>query len=213
MQAYLIIGCGHFGSRAVKKLVQKDPDSKIIVVDRSRTALQKVSRLSIQTVLSEGLSYLSQVLSEGQKFNYIIPAVPFHLAFEFILSQLQSLTAKRGRSPALFGLPNPVTGKNGDLYTSFADFLCSEECAEPARYCTVTGRKRVKPLYQILGELKGNFESKMIRSQQLAVGVGGFRSRMLLDTLEEIKAGGKRGRLVLISTASRCHGVTSALSF
>lgn len=213
MQSFLIIGCGHFGSRAVEKLVQKDPDSKIIVVDKSRKALQKISRLSIQTVLGEGLSYLSQVLSEGQKFNYIIPAVPLHVAFEFILSQLQSLTARRANIPALFGLPNPVTGKNGDLYTSFADFLCSEECPEPARYCTVTGGKRANPLYQILSEVKGDFESKIIRSHQLDVGVGGFRSKMLLDTLEEIKAGGKRGRLVLISTASRCHGVTSALLF
>ncbi len=213
MKAYLIIGCGHFGSRAAEKLVQKDPDSKIIVVDKSRTALQKISRLSVQTVLSEGLSHLSQVLSEGQRFNYILPAVPFHLAFEFILSQLQFLTAKRGNIPALSGLPNAVIGKTGDLYTSFADFLCSEECPEPAQYCTVTRRKRPKPLYQILSQLKGDFESKMIRSHQLALGVGGFPSKMLLDTLEEIRAKRKRGRLILISTASRCHGVTSALSF
>ncbi len=213
MKAYLIIGCGHFGSRAAEKLVQNNPDSKIVVVDKNRTALRKVSRLSVQTILSEGLSYLGQVLPEGQKFNYILPAVPFHLAFEFILSQLKSLSAKRGILPALSGLPNAISGQTGDLYTSFADFLCSEECPEPARYCTVTRRKRPKPLYQILSEVKGEFESKTIRSHQLALGVGGFRSKKLLDTLEEIKKKGKRGRLVLISTASRCHGVTSALFF
>ena len=211
--AYLIIGCGHFGSRAAKKLFQKDPNSKIIIVDKSRGALQKVSRLPIQTVVCDGIFYLSQFLSEGRKVNYIIPAVPIHLAFEFILSQLKSLRAKRRKIPPLSGLPNPVLGKTGDLYTSFANFLCSEDCPEPAQYCTITKRKRPKPLYRILNELEGAFESRVIRSQQLGPGIGGFRPEALLDLLEDIEKKRNPDRLILISTASRCHGVTSALSF
>ncbi|MGZ3558565.1 MAG: NAD-binding protein, partial [Thermodesulfobacteriota bacterium] len=53
MDGYLIIGCGHFGSRAAKKLFQRDSNSKIIVVDKSRKALQRVSRLPIQTVVCD----------------------------------------------------------------------------------------------------------------------------------------------------------------
>ena len=211
--AYLIIGCGHFGTRAAKKLFQKDPNSKIIVVDKSRRALQKVSRLPIQTAVCDGLLYLSQFLSEGRKANYIIPAVPFHLAFEFILSQLKSSRAKRRKIPSLSGLPNPVLGKTGDLYTSFADFLCSEDCPEPAQYCFVTKEKRPKPLYQILNDMEGVFESKVIRSQQLGPGIGGFRPEVLLRLVEDIKKKRNSDQLILISTASRCHGVTSALSF
>jgi len=212
-RTYLIIGCGHFGSRAAKKLSQKDLHSKIIVVDKSRKALQKVSRLPIQTVVWDGISYLSQFLSEGREANYIIPAVPFHLAFEFILSQLKSLRAKRRKIPPLSGLPNPVSGKTGDLYTSLADFLCSEDCPEPAQYCTVTKKKRPKSLYKILNELKGPFESRVIRSQQLGPGIGGFQPEALLNLLEDIEKKRNPNRLTLISTASRCHGVTSALSF
>jgi hypothetical protein len=212
-RTYLIIGCGHFGSRAAKKLFQKDLHSKIIVVDKNRRALQKVSHLPIQTEVCDGLSYLSRFLSEDQKVNYIIPAVPFHVAFEFILSQLKSSGAKRGKIPPLSGLPNPLLGKTGDLYTSFADFLCSEDCPEPARYCFATKKARPKALYKILSELEGVFESKVIRSHQLAPGVGGFQPGTLSDTLEDIKRKGKRRRFILISTASRCHGVTSALSF
>jgi len=211
--AYLIIGCGHFGSRAAKKLFQKDPNSKIIIVDKSRGALQKVSRLPIQTVVCDGIFYLSQFLSEGRKVNYIIPAVPIHLAFEFILSRLKSSRAKRRKTPSLPGLPNPVLGKTGDLYTSFANFLCSEDCPEPAQYCTITKRKRPKPLYRILNELEGAFESRVIRSQQLGPGIGGFRPEALLRLLEDIEKKRNPDRLILISTASRCHGVTSALSF
>ena len=211
--AYLIIGCGRFGSRGAKKLFQKDPNSKIIAVDRSRKALQKVSRLPIQTVVCDGIFYLSQFLSEGRKVDYIIPALPLHLAFEFILSQLKSLRAKRRRIPPLSGLPNPMLGKTGDLYTSFSNFLCSEDCPEPAQYCTVTKTKRPTPLYKILSDLKGNFESRVIRSQQLGPGIGGFQPKTLLNLLKEIQKKRGSGQLILVSTASRCHGVTSALSF
>jgi hypothetical protein len=210
---YLIIGCGHFGSRAANKLFQKDSHSKIIVVDKNEKALQKVSRLPVETAVCDGIIYLSQFLSEGQKAHFIIPAVPLHLAFEFVLFQLKSMGVKRRKVPTLSGLPNPMIGKTGDLYTSLANFLCSEDCPEPARYCKATGKRREKPLYQILKDLKGPFESRVTPSQQLAPGVGGFRPKVLLDLLEDIKKKRNSSRLILISTASRCHGVTSALSF
>ena len=210
---YLIIGCGRFGSRAAEKLLQKDPDSKIIVVDKNKKALQKVSRLPIETVISDGIFFLNQFLSEGRIADYIIPAVPLHLAFEFILFQLKPSGGKRRKVPTLSGLPNPMMGKTGDLYVSLANFLCSEDCPEPARYCATTRIRREKPLYQILKDVKGPFESKVIRSQQLGRGIGGFQPKVLLNLLEEIKKKMHSGRTILISTASRCHGVTSALSF
>ena len=210
---YLIIGCGRFGSRAAEKLSQKDSCSKITVVDKSKKALQKVSHLPIESAICDGIFYLNQFLSEGRKADYIIPAVPLHLVFEFILSQLKPLGAKRKRIPPISGLPNPVIGKTGDLYTSLANFLCPEDCPEPAQYCTTTQKKRSKPLYKILNDLEGTFESRVIRSQQLGPGIGGFRPEALLDLLEDIKRKINSSRFILISTASRCHGVTSALSF
>jgi hypothetical protein len=211
--AYLIIGCGHFGSRAAEKLLKKNPHSKIIVVDKNKKALQNVSRFPIEIAMSEGVSYLEQFLSHGRKTDYIIPAVPFHLAFEFILSRLKPLGVKRKKTPSLSGLPNLMKGKTGDLYTSLSDFLCPENCPEPAQYCTATKKRRPKPLYKILNNLEGDFESRVIRSHQLSPGVGGFRPKALLDLLEDIKRKMAPNRSILISTASRCHGVTSALSF
>jgi len=210
---YLIIGCGRFGGRAAEKFFQKDPHTKIIIVDKSKKGLQKVFRLPIETIISDGIFYLSQFLSEGRKADYIIPAVPLHLAFEFILSQLKPRGAKRMRIPPISGLPNAMTGKTGDLYTSLADFLCSEDCREPVQYCTVTKKRRPKPLYKILNDLEGPFESKVIRSQQLGPGIGGFRPKALMDLLEDIKRKKNLGQSILVSTASRCHGVTSAFSF
>ena len=211
--SYLIIGGGHFGSRAAKQLLKKKSDPKIIAVDKNRNAVKKLSHLPVETVVDDGLSYLSQFLSEGQTANYIIPSVPFHLAFEFILLRLKPFGARRAKVPSLSGLPNSETGKTGDLYTSFADFLCPEDCPEPSRYCTVTRKKRKKPLYDILRELKGPFKTRVIISQPLAIGVGGFQPKELLALLEDVKKQKNSRDLILISTASRCHGVTSALSF
>jgi hypothetical protein len=210
--SYLIIGCGHFGSEAIPKLLRKDPRSKIIVIDKNKTVLQKISRLPVETILCDGTFYLSSFLSQYRKTDYIIPAVPFHLAFEFILSQLKPLGAKRRKVPPLLGLPNPMKGKTGDLYTSFANFLCPENCPEPSSYCTITRKQRRKSLYQLLKDLSVPFESNVIRSQQLEPGVGGFKAKVLLDMIADIKKRRSSNRLILISTASRCHGVTSALS-
>ena len=136
-----------------------------------------------------------------------------HFAFEFILLRLKRFGARRAKLPSLTGLPNPVKGKTGDLYTSLADFLCPEDCPGPSPYCTVTRRRREKPLYLILKDLKGSFESKVIISEQLLPGVGGFRPKVLLTLLEDVKKLKDSAALVLVSTASSCHGVTSALKF
>ena len=213
MGKYLIIGCGHFGRRAAEQLLKKDPRSRIIAVDKNREAVKKLSRLPIETIVGNGLSYLNRFLSEGRGVDYIIPAAPFHLAYEFILRRLKPYGAKRVKVPMVKGLPNPVLGKTGDLYTSLADSLCPEDCPGPAQYCTVTRRKREKPLYQILKDLNGPFESEVIISQQLSPGVGGFRLKAVLALSGEIEKRKNSRRLILISTASRCHGVTSALKF
>ena len=211
--SYLIIGCGHFGSRAAKQLLKRKSHPKIIGVDKNPEVVQKLSHLPIETIVDDGLSYLNQFLSEGQTAHYIIPSVPFHLVFEFILLRLKPFGARKAKVPSLPGLPNPEIGKAGDLYTSLADFLCPEDCPEPSRYCTVTRKRRQEPLYKILGDLKGPFKTRVIISQPLAIGVGGFQPQELLALLEDVKKQKNSHDLILISTASRCHGVTSALKF
>jgi hypothetical protein len=212
-RTYLIVGSGRFGSRAAKKLLEKNPRSKIIVVDQSKRALERISRFPVELEVCEGTLYVEKFLLSGRKVDYIIPSVPFHLAFEFVLSQLKSRGGKRAKVPPLSALPNSMIGKTGDLYTSLASFLCPEDCPEPSQYCTITKQRRPRPLYQILGDLKGPFESRVIRSRQLAPGVGGYSPIALLDLLEIIKKRMEPRRTILISTSCRCHGVTSALSF
>lgn len=61
-----------------------------------------------------------------------MPAVPFPLAFEFILSQLRPWRTKKKIITLISGLPNSIIGKTGDLYNSLANFLCPEDCPEPS---------------------------------------------------------------------------------
>ena len=211
--SFVVIGCGRFGSRAAQTLRERYPLSKITVVDQDQRALRKISRLSLETVVGEGRRYLEQLGSRNPPFDVIIPAVPFHLAFEFVFPRLKDFAPKRSRVPIFSGLPNVHVGKTGDLYTSLADFLCPEDCPEPLTYCMMTRKRRAKPLYAILGELEGPFVPFVIRSQQLGPGVGGFESRLLTDLVRQIRAKIPTGPVFLVSTACRCHGVTSALTF
>lgn len=214
-RSYLVIGCGRFGSRAVRELLRREPLAEVTAVDKRPKALEPLSELPVRSVRKEALSFLERFVSEENRVDYVIPAVPFHLAFEFLLKRLKPQGARRGRIPPLPGLPNPWTGSSQDLYTSLADFLCPEDCPAPARHCSVTGQKRPKPLNQILSELKGAFHTEVILSEQLGRGVGGFRLETLLHLEDRIKEYMKEERqgLLLLSTASRCHGVTSCLSW
>ncbi len=211
---YLIVGCGHFGRRAVHALAQGDPRSKIWVIDREEEPLRNVSHGAVETLLGDAVRRLDQLLSANLSVDYIIPAVPCHLAFEYFLWKLKPRGASRGDVPPLEGLPHVMRGKTGDVYASVADFLCPEDCQEPAR-CTVTGRRRGRPLYKVLAGLSGSFDVRVIRSHQLAPGVGGFRTSDLLGLLVDLEEGAasdRSGRPFLISTACRCHGVISALT-
>jgi hypothetical protein len=69
-RSYVIIGCRHFGGRAVEKLHRKDPHSKIIVVDKNKEAIKKISHLPAETVICDGLLYLNKFFSEGRSANY-----------------------------------------------------------------------------------------------------------------------------------------------
>jgi hypothetical protein len=95
------------------------------------------------------------------------------------------------------------------MLLSLADFLCPDNCPEPAENCTVTGRPRGKPLFARLAgiELPG-WSVGVIRSHQLTPGVGGCRVADLLALRERIVKSGGRW---LVATACRCHGALGAL--
>jgi hypothetical protein len=108
-------------------------------------------------------------------------------------------------------VPNPMRDPSGQIYVSHADFICPDDCAEPAAICTVTGKKRQADMFDLLGRIRiSGFSSRVVRSYQLAPGVGGYRPRQLFDILKQVE---KTQKNYLLSTACRCHGVITGLGY
>jgi len=211
---FWIIGGGKFGSRAADYLNRKDPNARILLIDSDPDTLQGWKG-RVDTVQADGIAFLERHLDGGSDMmrpDWIVPAIPIHVAFEWIRCTLKinlDVTPISVPEKLAAFLPHPVWGKEGELYVSYATFICPEDCPEPPDLCTVSGKPRKTDLYHVLEKVEvADFRSVVIRSRQLAPGVGGYPAQALVNARSEI--GLSEGR-VLVSTACCCHGVVHAL--
>ncbi len=208
-----ILGSGHFGSRAFFVLQPRFQPAGLTVVDKRYNKLKKIITKGGNAVVMDAISFLQSSKEKMDIDDWIIPAVPIHVAYEWLRQELITETVFKSipvpkELEAL--LPNPIQGVNGELYASNADFLCPEDCDEPDQYCTVTGEPRPQILSDTLSGLKlSDYHSICIVSSQLAPGVGGFQCRALLQTKKELKT--HPGKY-LLSTSCKCHSVIHAFS-
>lgn len=214
MTHYLILGAGHFGGLALQRLAQQDPSAHFTLADQNPAALAacRLPELhAVQLVVEEGIAFLASRLKADPPLDWIIPALPRHVAFEWL---------RRHTSPGwrweLLSVPVEVEnlavqafrGKQGEVYLSQADFLCPDDCPEPEDHCYQTGRPRAEALYTLLENLLlPDFVIQVVRSHQLAPGVGGYSPAALQRLWQQ--AQGSAGQL-LVATACRCHGVVHA---
>jgi hypothetical protein len=209
MKEIWITGAGFFGSLALNRL--DNGKYKFIIVDADPDNLEKLKGPNRIIIREEGVSFLEKNLKENKKPDWIIPALPVHLAAEWCLLKLGQDNISRIVMPERIEdmVPNPLRGSESEIYVSHATFRCPDNCPEPEDICTHTGKKRKKDLYKILEELKiPERESLVVRSHQLGNGVGGYRPEQLFNLLEQVKKSTKK---ILISTACRCHGVISSI--
>lgn len=209
--SYWIIGAGKFGTKAVERLQKKRPKASFAIVDRDAKALARLDHLSGKKVCREGASYLEAYLDTQIEPDWIIPAVPIHLAFEWVRLKLSNdrrieIVAVSPEIEKM--LPNPTRGPQGQLFVSYADFLCPDNCTEPIDLCTFTGKPRKGLLYKKIKEITyKDYKSIVIQSRQLAPGVGGYRPEALKRSLDRAS---KSKTPVLYTTACLCHGVMHA---
>jgi hypothetical protein len=209
-----IIGGGKFGLQAAHKLGKANPSDQITIVEHKKTACRQISKLSYQAVCMDGIQYLDRHLISAHYPDWIVPAIPLHVAFEWIRAKLSACNEPL-RIPVptelISELPNPIRGKAGQLYISIADFKCPDNCPEPADICTYTGKPRLMILHEFLKSIQHrDFKSIVIRSHQLAPGVGGYKPEELFNALKEIET---TQAPVLLSTACSCHGVMDAFKY
>lgn len=209
--SYWIIGAGRFGTRAAITLYKKYPESALTLVDQNQAALERMGHLPAERVCQEGTAYLDVHLDGGVEPDWIIPAVPIHLAFEWLrlkMSKHGGIEILRVPADIERFLPNPLRGPNGQLFSSYADFVCPDNCREPFDRCTFTGKPRKGFLYKKIEEISfRDYSSIVIQSRQLAPGVGGYRPEALKRSLSQVS---KSKTPVLYATACSCHGVIHA---
>jgi len=202
-----ILGGGRFGTLAAERLSPKVAPNRVWVIDHRPERLAGVPE-GVETVIADAAEYLSTNLGVGEGPGWIVPAVPVHVVWEFIRKRLASdftLEALPPDAELLQTLPNVMTGEDGAMYASIADFMCPDNCPEPADCCTHTGKPRPVDMHSAISEFAADrFVPVVVRSHQLAPGVGGYRPAAIMDALEQVRAS---TRPVLLATACRCHGV------
>jgi len=211
MKTIWIIGVGKFGLHAYRKLAEASEDIHFVLVDPLQANLQLAKGPHCDLIKSDGIIYLQQNLHTTNQPDWIIPALPVHLAAEWCQARLGTLRYCRCEIPSTVDalLPNPMRGQDHNIYTSHANFKCPGNCEEPDDFCSVTCKPRPKSMFTLLEELNiPNFRSKVIRSHQLGPGIGGYRPERLFMLLADIR----QSRIpLLVSTACRCHGVITGL--
>lgn len=213
----LVLGAGRFGRLAVERLSARRHPPAFTVVDPDTGRLAAVSGPNVAVAAADAVDYVAERMDAqdaagGGIDEWIVPAVPIHLTCEVIVRRL-SRFAPPGRPPVPEAVaervPHPLRGDHGQLYASNADFICPDDCPEPADHCTVTGRPRPVELFSHLAALDlPGWRIVVLPSRQLAPGVGGYRRSDLLAAEGKVRAA--EGP-VMIATACRCHGVIDAL--
>ncbi|MEW5909085.1 MAG: potassium transporter [Thermodesulfobacteriota bacterium] len=206
-----VIGCGKFGDRTVAHLLKESFGISITLVDSDQTRLLRWEG-KVETVHRDGVEFVAHRLDEGDSPDWIIPALPVHLAFYWIMKTVTEIRLSPFALPKEIegSLPNSVWGKDGEIYVSQADFMCPEECPEPPRNCTVTGKPRREDLFDSIKKMKfRDLEPLVIRSYQILPGSGGYTPEALFTARKAICK--VRGN-VMVTTACRCHGVIHGVS-
>lgn len=206
-----VLGLGKFGTLAWKRLKDRFPRASYVLVEEREEKTRGIPEgETTKLVIENAVAFLSGTPVPGDV--WIIPAVPVHVAFRWLLNRLKlrgqasSIPLPRQIDPCL---PNAMRSGEETVYTSFATFLCPDNCSEPDRICTHTGKPRPGNLYEELGRLNlPGFFTHVLRSLQLTPGVGGYPGRSLEKLHREVL--GNPGNH-LIATSCRCHGVVHAL--
>jgi TrkA-N domain len=211
-KVYWILGAGRFGRLAVERLLARREPPRLVVVDQNPDKLLLLTDRPVERVNEDAFGFLRANLEEGP--DWIVPAVPIHVAFVWLAAELAGV-GQVAILPVPIAVdaqvPNAWRDGKGGLYTSVATFRCPDNCSEPRDRCTATGLRRSDDLFTLLAGIRvPGSVPLVVRSHQLAAGVGGYRPSALRHLLRDAEAATGS---VLVATACRCHGVIHALRF
>jgi hypothetical protein len=184
-----------------------------LIIDKDKARIESIEALHTEKIISDGINFLVKNMRSLNPSSLIVPAVPVHLASEWLKIYLEEhgWKIKSSEIPAeiMSHLPYSWHGKGGTLLISYADFLCPDDCPEPSDHCPVTGETRPEPLHGLLNRLVvPHHQMHVIMSRQLAPGLGGYRVEDLTNLYVKVSRG--EGRW-LVGTACKCHGTLTGV--
>jgi hypothetical protein len=206
-----ILGGGKFGRQAAESLLRRGVDNHIVLIDTNE---RLVLPQGIEYICSDGVSWLTEQLTPDAEVGAIIPALPLHLAAEWLKKRLYldgfTVAAVDLPDQLLQLLPHPLRQSSSQAVISHADFLCPVHCREPEDVCSFTGQPRPPALYSLLEQSSCAPLTPLIcTSRQFFAGAGGFYPADLWQL--RYRAISHLGIPLLIGTACKCHGIIDGL--
>lgn len=211
MQEFWIIGGGKFGRRAAETIGRAGPAADILIVEKDPSRCRMLIAGGLQVIEADGIGFLKSRLVSPLQKQWIVAAAPVHVAYEWVRACLpgNARVEPQALAAELAGLlPNAVRGGKGQWVASNADFICPPDCPESGSICCFTGRKRPRSMHAFIRHIHApGVKILVVRSYQLAPGVGGLRPRDLFEALHQIQIA--RSPFIL-ATACKCHAVLNA---
>jgi hypothetical protein len=183
---------------------------RLLIVEADAERCRALEGRGVEAVCADGTLYLTRQLRGAETPHWIVAAAPIHLAFQWLRAELsRAMRVDSWPIPdqVLDRLPNPIRIAADEAAASNADFLCPPHCSEAGRCCTATGRPRPRRMYAFLERMPlEGVKIMVVRSRQLAPGVGGYRPGDLFAAAEAAR---KERLPQLLATACKCHAVIS----
>ena len=225
----VVIGGGWYGAYHARQLLRalhagKLDISRILVVDRDpdcRAFRELAGQSPVALVMADWSQFLRDYLATDPWDAHIVPA-PFtpHLFFHWLAEALDQVPETRATLEPChlnLGLPYEERGPDGQLYISYADWVCPVTCIEP-EVCPAIGGPRDWDLADTLQAAVhdpsfGLTDALVFPCHHLAYGVGTVPARLLLEARDTLRDAARRGspRRVAVGTVSHCHGVVGLL--
>ncbi|MCP3933359.1 MAG: hypothetical protein GY705_30185 [Bacteroidetes bacterium] len=204
--SFWVIGGGRFGNLALERIMKNNPQNIVTIVDINP---MEITSHDVKVVCEDGIHWLYKQINQQRRADVIVPALPLHMVVNWLRIELlpeYSLRNVKIRDKWIQGFPNVIKNGEGQIFMSFADFLCPDSCNEPEKICSYTGLARKENLFSTLrNAFREDLVSLAVRSYQLFPGVGGVLIDDLLNVRDKVIK--EIGKNIMISTCCRCHGV------
>jgi hypothetical protein len=209
MPGIWIIGGGKFGLVAAEALGGRAAD--LLIVEKDPARCRELESRGYSALCADGAGFLAARLQGPAQRVWIVASVPVHLAYEWV--RLRCAGGPRIEPVPMpeevaRRLPHPFPGGAGQLFASNAGFICPPDCSEPGRTCAATGRRRPRSMHAFIRQIHaGGVKILVVRSHQLAPGVGALRPKDLFEALRQIESA---AAAVVLATACKCHAVLNS---